>query len=645
MGHSAEGSEKKRLLSELFSRPESLPLLLFILFFAILYGAGPDLRSSKFIFDPPWLLFALNTVFVTGLCLLIAGLCFRSFLRGGFLNVLLLGCGVLAFGLTSFAAGWLIRPPYGLNEAVTIRNIGVLCAAVFFFLSSLFTAFGISLEIEHRRGLIAVMAYTAILGLGVILTAEALLQLIPPFFIAGEGPTVIRQVVLAVSVTLFTLSAILMMTVYSERKSGFLLYSINALLLLGAGIVGVALGTPGSPLSWLGRAAQYMGNVYLVVASMQALAEARSRGTTVERALADFFRKSETHYKALVEMAADSIIAIDRKGKIILMNPTAENTFGYGREEAAGQSLAEQIVPEQSRDSFHACLSGESRQDVEMDLKRKDGSIFPAELSFSPEMKSGGGSERTIIIRDVTERRKAEEAVRSAALFPIQNPEPVLRIHRDGTLLFSNPAAEPVLKVWRAASVTGFPAQVRQTVEAALHEGEPREFEIRIAGRDFSFVATPIVEGQYANLYGWDVTESKRAEAALQESEERYRRLFESMNEGFALHELLYDESGEPCDYRFLDINPAFERQTGLKRQDVIGRTVDEVLPGHRIALDQAVRRGRSHRHARPLREPLLRARQGLRGLCLPARAGTVRGDFPGHHRSQAGRGVSSGFL
>ena len=205
-----------------------------------------------------------------------------------------------------------------------------------------------------------------------------------------------------------------MMMVYSERKSGFLLYSINALLLLGAGVVGVALGTPGSPLSWLGRAAQYLGNVYLVVASVQALGEARSRGTTIERALADFFRKSETHYKALVEMAADSIIAIDRKGKIILMNPTAENTFGYGREEAAGQSLAELIVPEQSRDSFNACLSGESRKDVEMELKRKDGSIFPAELSFSPEMKSGGGSERTIIIRDVTERKKSRGSSYSA---------------------------------------------------------------------------------------------------------------------------------------------------------------------------------------------------------------------------------------
>jgi PAS domain-containing protein len=207
-----------------------------------------------------------------------------------------------------------------------------------------------------------------------------------------------------------------------------------------------------------------------------------------------------------------------------------------------------------------------------MDLKRKDGTILPAELSFSPEMRSGAVATRTIIIRDVTERRQAEEAVKSAALFPIQNPEPVLRIHRDGTLLFSNPASGTVLAQWRAASGNQFPDWVREAVEAALNEDAQRDLETRIAGRDFLFVVAPIVEGQYANFYGWDVTDRKRAEAALQESEERYRGLFESMNEGFALHELLYDESGEPCDYRFLDVNPAFERLTGLKRQDVVGK-------------------------------------------------------------------------
>ncbi len=70
-----------------------------------------------------------------------------------------------------------------------------------------------------------------------------------------------------------------------------------------------------------------------------------------------------------------------------------------------------------------------------------------------------------------------------------------------------------------------------------------------------------------------------QAEEALRLSEERYRSLFTGMTEGFALHEIIGDERGVPYDYRFLEINPAFERLTGLKREEVIGRTHNEVLP------------------------------------------------------------------
>jgi nitrogen fixation negative regulator NifL len=76
-----------------------------------------------------------------------------------------------------------------------------------------------------------------------------------------------------------------------------------------------------------------------------------------------------------------------------------------------------------------------------------------------------------------------------------------------------------------------------------------------------------------------DLTPIKLAELALKESEERYHSLFEAMTEGFAIHELIFDENGKPCDYRFLEINPAFERLTGLKRELIIGKTFREVLP------------------------------------------------------------------
>ena len=67
---------------------------------------------------------------------------------------------------------------------------------------------------------------------------------------------------------------------------------------------------------------------------------------------------------------------------------------------------------------------------------------------------------------------------------------------------------------------------------------------------------------------------------ALQDSESRYHLLFENMTTGFALHEMLYDTQGNPVDYRFLDINPAFEQLTGLSAASTLGRTVLEVMPG-----------------------------------------------------------------
>ncbi|WP_035068263.1 PAS domain S-box protein [Nitratidesulfovibrio termitidis] len=61
---------------------------------------------------------------------------------------------------------------------------------------------------------------------------------------------------------------------------------------------------------------------------------------------------------------------------------------------------------------------------------------------------------------------------------------------------------------------------------------------------------------------------------------ERHRLLLEHLPNGYCLHEMLWDENGQPRDYRFLDVNPAFEAMTGLSRDRVVGRTLLEVLPG-----------------------------------------------------------------
>ncbi|MBI4975887.1 MAG: GAF domain-containing protein [Spirochaetes bacterium] len=76
-----------------------------------------------------------------------------------------------------------------------------------------------------------------------------------------------------------------------------------------------------------------------------------------------------------------------------------------------------------------------------------------------------------------------------------------------------------------------------------------------------------------------DVTDEYHMQESVTKSEEQYRHLFSEMRAGFALHEIICDVDGTPTDYRFLAVNDAFERMTGLKRADIIGKTVREVMP------------------------------------------------------------------
>ncbi|MEO8573463.1 MAG: PAS domain S-box protein [Pyrinomonadaceae bacterium] len=76
-----------------------------------------------------------------------------------------------------------------------------------------------------------------------------------------------------------------------------------------------------------------------------------------------------------------------------------------------------------------------------------------------------------------------------------------------------------------------------------------------------------------------DITTRKKVEQQLAESEERYRTLFNSIDEGFCIVEIIYDDVGLPCDYRFIEVNRAFEKQTGLQR--AVGKRIKELAPNY----------------------------------------------------------------
>jgi len=81
----------------------------------------------------------------------------------------------------------------------------------------------------------------------------------------------------------------------------------------------------------------------------------------------------------------------------------------------------------------------------------------------------------------------------------------------------------------------------------------------------------------------WEVLEGSEARIArdeLERSEKKLRSLFRNMSEGFAYHRIVLDAQGKPCDYVFLEVNAAFERLTGLRAEEILGKRVTQVLPG-----------------------------------------------------------------
>ncbi len=114
-------------------------------------------------------------------------------------------------------------------------------------------------------------------------------------------------------------------------------------------------------------------------------------------------------------------------------------------------------------------------------------------------------------------------------------------------------------------------------------DAHPFRLEFRMRHKDGSWkwvlargkVIELLPDGSPSRMIGMhvDITERKLAQ-------ERYRQLFDNLTTGFALHEAILDETGRMVDYRFLEVNPAYEKVTGLKARDIVGRRVLEVLPG-----------------------------------------------------------------
>lgn len=211
-----------------------------------------------------------------------------------------------------------------------------------------------------------------------------------------------------------------------------------------------------------------------------------------------------------------------------------------------------------------------------------------------------------IVQRDFEKRQQAEDALRlseqNLAVTLHSIGDAVLATDIEGRVTRLNPVAEK-LTGWTQAEAMGLPIseifriineETRQPavipVDDVLRSGEIHGLANHtvIIARDgterpIADSAAPIrdLDGRLLGvvLVFRDVTDEHAAQRALRESEARYRTLFDSMDEGYCIIEMMFDENDSPLDYRFLEINPSFEKQTGLR--DAIGKRMRELAPKH----------------------------------------------------------------
>ncbi|MFH2055980.1 MAG: PAS domain S-box protein [bacterium] len=326
-----------------------------------------------------------------------------------------------------------------------------------------------------------------------------------------------------------------------------------------------------------------------------------ARDVTAARLAEAQLKASRAHLETLVNTLPDLVWLKDSDGVFLTCNRRFESLYGATRSEIVGKTDYD-FVDKDLADFFRAhdraaAAAGKPTMNEEDLSFASDGHHEWLETIKTPMYDSDGKLIGVLGIgRDITERRQAEEKLCASEAkyrsYVDNAPHGIFVADSAGNYIEVNEAAvretgyteEELLTLnildlvppeSRSAAEDHFRSVVRNG-----HFSEEAQFQRKDGRRGFWQVsAVALGDGRYLGFTS-DITELKKTQAGLQESEEKYRTLFENMMNSFALHEIVLDDAGTPIDYIFLEVNSAFERMTGLKRDDIVGKRVTEVIPG-----------------------------------------------------------------
>jgi PAS domain S-box-containing protein len=302
-------------------------------------------------------------------------------------------------------------------------------------------------------------------------------------------------------------------------------------------------------------------------------------------------KPAASRFRALVEHSADAIWMLAESGAILYANPASRAALGYSPDELAGSNAFDYFLPT-DRGEAHERLWGPEEAGTPFRMRRKDGKIVWVDVRGSNRLDDPEVEGVVVSLRDVTESRRAEQALRDSesrfrALVESSSDGFVL-LNREGTVVYSGP---PVLGyannafVGRSMLEAVHPDDLEKVLgDLATVGGTPGkrlrdEFRVRHADGSWRWVdvsvrnlmADPAVGGIVVNYR--DITAQRAREEELRRAHDQVRRILESIRESF----IALDR-----EWRFTYVNARVAEAIGKRPDEVIGKNIWEEFPAAR---------------------------------------------------------------
>jgi PAS domain S-box-containing protein len=315
------------------------------------------------------------------------------------------------------------------------------------------------------------------------------------------------------------------------------------------------------------------------------------RNIAAQRQAEETLRRASVYNRSLIEVSLDPLVTIGPDGKITDVNKATEEATGLSRERLVGTDFSDYFAePEKARAGYRQVFREGQVRDYALDLRHRDGRVTSVLYNASLYRDEAGEVIGVFAAaRDITERKWAESALREseakvAAAFHASPDLMAITRLADGTILEVNEGYSRMLGYSREESLGKTTAELaiwadqedRNTFAAALaSSGRIMNFETRLRRKNGSVITvidsarTITIKDDICVLsVAHDITERKRAEDSLRESEERYRLHFENVSD--VLFSL--DEQG-----RFLSVSPSIERILGYRPDELLGKSFVEL--------------------------------------------------------------------